>query len=637
MSTFARILAAAVLTVMTADLLAADSAAPIALPDHAFNASRSGTAFALEAGSGKYAGWLPGDVTTRDYFDELLPALFERTMAVNRLDDGVELLWVFTGPQGGFTIGIAPHRVTLTRRYYDSPGFAELAARPARHPELVSPPLTVPYTGRLRSVAVALDHRLNLILSLNGREVARESWLLDVHRHQLRLLGPGGGAAGIMFRPDAVAAAVRVNPAERHQRMIGFGGIATPTAYAMLSPEGRRRWWRLVVEYNLLIQREYPMGQRLRPAMDNWDRLADATPDYYADNFPNGEVSDFNYLRHVRRLGGKVWFEFWDLPPWVGDAPEKYAQAIVRYCQTAKEKAGAPPDVVGIQNEKPQPPEQWRRMTLALRRALDAAGFRDVRIHMSDAGYLARRGKVACGIERAEIFRQWPDVWAAIDYAATHIYDYQDYFTKPDEFDGRLVQWRRLIGDKPFLSTELCVSDSRYQTPSYRVALAMGQLYHKNLVLTDAVAICYCWTLLNIEQPSYGWTRTLFVPDMEDGGLPTASSHQLRVFGAYSRRIGEGMTRVGASADNSDLLASAFADDGRRTLVLVNRGVRPCHVTVDWPDTQFTERETASPYQPNTIAAAPRSMGVATLDIGPGAIATLSNVPLGRCPKAFEP
>ncbi len=69
----------------------------------------------------------------------------------------------------------------------------------------------------------------------------------------------------------------------------------------------RRRWWELVCEYNLLIQREYPNGRRLNPDMGNWDRLSDATRHFYGDNFPNGEISDFDYLRTIRRLGGQVW------------------------------------------------------------------------------------------------------------------------------------------------------------------------------------------------------------------------------------------------------------------------------------------------------------------------------------------
>jgi len=50
----------------------------------------------------------------------------------------------------------------------------------------------------------------------------------------------------------------------------------------------------------------------------------------------------------------------------------------------------------------------------------------------------------------------------------------------------------------------------------------MGQFYHKLLTVLDACGAMYCWTLLNVSQPSYGWTRTLMVPDPEHGFMPVA-------------------------------------------------------------------------------------------------------------------
>ena len=96
-------------------------------------------------------------------------------------------------------------------------------------------------------------------------------------------------------------------------------------------------------------------------------------------------------------------FEFWALPPWARgqwtddkgtvypDAadPEPYARAMVRYCEVSRERTGAAPDIVGIQNEVAQPPEIWRRMVLRLREALDGAGFQSVKIHMRDDSRLA--------------------------------------------------------------------------------------------------------------------------------------------------------------------------------------------------------------------------------------------------------
>jgi hypothetical protein len=241
---------------------------------------------------------------------------------------------------------------------------------------------------------------------------------------------------------------------------------------------------------------------------------------------------------------------------------------------------------------------------------------------MSDDGVLSG------GIKRGEAFRSSPEAWAATDYSASHMYDYQKHFTDPDGFDATLLKWKETVGNKPFLSSELCINDSRYQLPSYRIALLMGQLYHKNLVLTDAAAICYCWTLLNVEQPSYGWTRTLCVPDPANGFVPKASSHQLRVFGAYSRRIREGMTRVHAKTDASDLLVSAFdGDAGHRTVVLLNRSTQPRAAKIIWRGARFEQMEIADPYRPNAVLHVPAGGDVV---IEPGAIVTLTSAALGE-------
>jgi hypothetical protein len=251
---------------------------------------------------------------------------------------------------------------------------------------------------------------------------------------------------------------------------------------------------------------------------------------------------------------------------------------------------------------------------------------------MSDPGYLKT------GIERAKMFRSSPEVWNAIDYSATHMYDYQNYFTEPDKFDARLKEWKKQIGDKPFLSTEICINYKNWQWRSYRVALAIGQLYQKNLVLTDASAICYCWTIINVVQPSYGWSRSLFVPDKAAGFVPVPSSYQLRVLGAYSRRVQEDMVRVEATANNQDLLVCAFAGaDQKGSVVVLNRSTRPKMVSVNWPGMTFSEMEIVNPYYQNqvkTIQAA--GEGAPQVLIEPGAIITLTNVPLRIIPAGFN-
>jgi hypothetical protein len=413
--------------------------------------------------------------------------------------------------------------------------------------------------------------------------------------------------------------------------MIGWGGIAAPHAYRQLSEHGKKLWWKWVSEYNLLIQREYPIGTMLKEDLSNWDSLEDSVPHYYGSNFPNSEISDFEYLKTIRDLGGIVWFEFWRLPAWMNGqgsgvtpvlAIDKYTGAIVAYCMELQRRTGRPPEVVGIQNELTQSAEVWYSMALGLRQALDSEGLTEVKIHMADAGRLSK------GIEFARAFSASSEVWKVIDFTASHMYDYQNHFEDPDKFDPVLYQWANLTGDKPFLSTELCINDPNWQVGSYRVALAMGQLYHKNLTIANASAICYCWTLLNVVEPSYGMTRSLFVPEKASGFIPVPSSNQLRVFGAYSRRIREGMLRVETEVLENDLLATAFVSaTGGTTLVLLNRSTRPLQITFEGMQDALSWREIVDPYHQNRVERV-EDPGEAVL-LDPGALVTLSSIPLG--------
>ncbi|MEK7404435.1 MAG: hypothetical protein AAB225_04955 [Acidobacteriota bacterium] len=579
--------------------------------------------FRFDTSAVKILVWGRGAELPRRYFDEYLPALFERTLVLERFEPGDGALeWIFTGERAGFTVRADRAQVRVSQRFYDSFGLSDQPV-PKRHPERTWLEESAPYAAPLRSIKVVLDHRLGLAVFVNGQQAARQTCLFDVRRHQLAFTGQQGRIEGSLAKPEAARAVIRVDPAGRHQTMLGFGGITTPMAWRELSSEGRRRWWRYLREYNLLLHREYPMGVRLNTEMTNWDRPEDATPHYYGDNFPNGEVSDFEYLKAVRRVGARVLFEFWEVPVWarrdgkVAD-PEPYARAIVRYCQLSRDRAGAPPDIVGIQNERSQPPEVWHAMTLRLRQELDRAGFRAVKIHMQDAS------SVAAGIKSARAFRASDAVWSAIDYSASHMYDYQKFLTDPDGFDALLTEWSQAAAGKPFLSTEISINQAPYQILSYRLAFGVGQLYHKNLTIANASALLYCWLLLNVEQPTYGATRSLFVPDPARGFVPAPSSYQLRVFGAYSRRIREGMARVEATSSNPNLLVTAFAGDRERTLVVLNRSLQPQRVSVDWKGAPFRYLEVTDPYRENAVLAAP----AADVLIEPGAIATLSTVPL---------
>ena len=274
----------------------------------------------------------------------------------------------------------------------------------------------------------------------------------------------------------------------------------------------------------------------------------------------------------------------------------------------------------------------WKFSFLQHLLILDRAGFEPVKLYMPDRPFLSR------GIQTAKAFQRFPRAWKAIDFSAVHMYDYQKYFTNPDGYDAELTEWHRATKGKPFLSTELCVNDTKYQEQSYRVALAMGQLYHKNLTLADASAVCYCWTLLNVQQPSFGWTRSLFVPDRSTGFVPRASSCQLRVYGSFSRRVHEGMVRVDAASSNPDLMVTAFTGPaGARTLIALNRSSKAQRARINWPNASFHFTELTDPYHENAVVenSAVHQDGNLEITVQPGAIVTLSTVPLKTLPPDF--
>ena len=612
-------------------LLSAAAAAAAQTADQAGSAG-AGEAFEVPGPASPRERWKVTGLP-RKYFAEWLPALFERTLAIDEWKSPEsKLQWIFTGPMGGFTVEAGAGKVNLMQRYDDSPGFAKKP--PARHPEGVAEESSADYAGALRTLTVVMDHKLGLRVLVNGKEALAQHCPLDVNRHQVALLGEAGGARGRLLPRPEETATLRVDPATKFQEMVGWGGTTTPPAFDDLSEEGKNAWWRKMAEYNLLLHREYPTGALLNPEMTNWDRKADAAPHYYGDNFPNCETSDFGYMRRVRKMGGKVIFEFWELPVWarrrdsngkLTDVPliDQYTKAMVRYCQVSREKTGAPPEIVGIQNEVSQPPEIWREMALALRQGLDEAGFRAVKIHMHNPPFLKD------GVKAAKAFKEQEAVWKTIDYATSNMYDYQNFFYDPDGYDATLRDMKAVTGGKMFLASELCVNNSAFQTRTYRVAFTMGQLYHKVLTELDACGAMYCWTLLNVAQPSYGWTRTLMVPDPEHGFVPVASSHQLRVFGAWSRRVREGMARVAVVSSNPQLLATAFSGKSGATVVLMNRTTAHQKVTVTWPGVKFKYKEVTSPQQENAVTAAPQG-GAVEVTVDPGAIVTLTNVELGK-------
>ena len=179
------------------------------------------------------------------------------------------------------------------------------------------------------------------------------------------------------------------------------------------------------------------------------------------------------------------------------------------------------------------------------------------------------------------------------------MYDYQIFFLDPDGYDERIREWKEIVQDKPFISTELCINNNKFQHDSYHLALTMGQLYHKNLALMDAKVIMYCWMLLNGPQPSFDATRSLFKVKLENNSRPIPSSKQLRVFGAFSKHLIKGMRRLEVENSNKDLLVTAYQNGQSKTLIILSRSSNPQKVKINWDAATFKNAEIVDTFKEN--------------------------------------
>ena len=608
------------------------------LPKGAWTEPKEGysvDSFTLGAGETRKGGFGNYAPNERRYFEEWLPALFERTLVVNAPTMNRGFRWIFTGDRSSLTIEHdGPDKTLgLDITFYDSPAFDQLEQKAKeKHPNLQvkKASFTLPDSEQPRALTVRLDQKQTLVVLADGVPIFTIPWFYTFTQHQVQLRQGKGPVAFRLLSPQSRKVNVSVDSSKTYQTMLGWGGIGTPTAYHELSDEGRRQWWRWVADYNLLFQREYPTGGQLNPAMDNWDRLNDAKAHGYGTNFPNGEVTNFAYNRAIQDLGGFVIFEFWDFPRWIGKSAENYAKAMLNYCETAKAKTGSAPFAVGIQNELEMKPELVEPFVTALRKGLDEKGLRGVKIHMANSPRITgARGRMT-------VYRDNPAVWEKIDFTASNVYDFEHHFSDLDKIDGMLRQWHDRAAGKPFLAVEWCINAREFQNDGYLVALSSGQSYQKLLTLTDASLISYCWTILNVTQPSYAMSRSLFAIDRANGFVPKPSSAQLRVYGAYSRHIQRGMIRSEAVSSDPDLMATAFkAENGRTTLVLVNRGPSPAEVKWTWPEAKPTTAELTDPYYQNQILAGVPKTSEPVIIPG-GGIVTLSDVPLVSLPANFQ-
>lgn len=583
--------------------------------------------FSMDSANPRYLIWGVGN-DERFYFHEWLPAFFSRTLRFTSLPQGAVFSWIFTGKRGRVQLRKEEHRLILEQIYTDSfslfpqDPFTVEGRNCGRHPERVFVKDSVPIKD-FHSLCVVYDKNMNLSVFADDTLVLCQHSLLDLTQHQLSVRGDHCIVFGTLESPDPVSARPVSHPETVHQSILGFGGITSTLSYHELSGAGKEKWWEYIRSYNLLIQREYPHRCSADGIGIDWDDLSQAVPHYYGNNFPVGEISDFTYNKTIQDMGGSVWFEFWFYPDFVyldGQLqPEKVVDQILDYCVCAREKTGCGPSIVGIQNERCESAENLALLVPSLRRALDKNGFSSVKISTCNANTLKE------GVEYLERFQKDSRTWEAIDYTASNMYDYQLYLDEMDGFDERIDHWNQKAEGKPFLSTEICINESPFQENSYHLAFATGILYHKNLVQMNAAAICYCWTLMDVTEPSYGYTRTLFTVDQQHGFIPVPSGDTLRVFGAFSRHIMNGMSRIEMESGHPDLLCSGYRDSRRQTYVFLNQGSTPCTVNLDGvlDDSLTWAAELCDPYHEND----PLKLQGTAISLDPGAIVTIYHDP----------
>lgn len=171
------------------------------------------------------------------------------------------------------------------------------------------------------------------------------------------------------------------------------------------------------------------------------------------------------------------------------------------------------------------------------------------------------------------------------------MYDYNALFKTPWKYDSLLIQLKEEIGDKPFISPELSINWNDFLVHSYRPAFSMAMLYHKNMVILDAVSLQYCWTLLNTPQEGFDMTRSLMGVDEKNGFVPYEQGYQLRTFGAFSKHLPQGAVRVGASSSHENILATAYETGQGTVAILMNIGTSPANISLD---TSFENLERVS-------------------------------------------
>ena len=181
----------------------------------------------------------------RQYFAEWLPALFERTLAIDELEAApkAQLRWIFTGPigrvhGGGRRRQGAPFRALLRFAWTGQGAPGGCASGTTSGGRWEKSHLSI--RGALKAITVVVDHQLRVRIRLNGQETLAQQAVLDVNQHQVAFAGEGGARG-------------RLLPAHRRPRRWrsmkplrvpgdpGLGRHHHPSGLRQLSARGKRR------------------------------------------------------------------------------------------------------------------------------------------------------------------------------------------------------------------------------------------------------------------------------------------------------------------------------------------------------------------------------------------------------------
>ena len=202
------------------------------------------TDFTLGYGKVVRAGWGGYSLNERKYFHQVLPAVFKKTLVLDSINGDRGIKWIITGPNEGFYITVKNNQFQFYKQYYNSFGFNIGLEKDPTYPQSKANTLTIIADRPIKAITVEMDYKLGLQISLNGKEVMSEIFIEDIRRNRIHLSGKEGKLNARIQEPENVQASVNVNPNTTFQKMLGWGGTTTPTAYHELSEAGKAKWWK---------------------------------------------------------------------------------------------------------------------------------------------------------------------------------------------------------------------------------------------------------------------------------------------------------------------------------------------------------------------------------------------------------